>query len=397
MREENAYSFETDPRTMSDCDITKEYPFGDKPFGNLLVLRFHHKDSKSKYWFICKCIKCNTIIDDPIRFDSAIKYRGRTNKCKCIMTKSREFEDLVAEGKMYGYLKPIEYMGKNSSNQTMWKCLCTKCNKNYSIVSRSNLLKKKNPVRMCRECANKYVGELNVLDRRGRIPDTSITVLERHYSENSSDVQWLCQCDCGEKFIASSKQLSGANPILSCPKCYRNNQITHGMTDTNFYEIWSNIKQRCYNPNNPKYPIYGGRGIKMCDEWYNDFNCFKNDMYESYLEHQKHNYSTTIDRIDNDGNYCKENCRWATYRVQSNNKSYNHRYEYKGNEYTIDEFIDNGIAEVDSYNTIHSRLIRGTSINEAILDLEGRRKCINPISFFDSNGNEIQDPYNNRH
>ena len=78
------------------------------------------------------------------------------------------------------------------------------------------------------------------------------------------------------------------------------------------------IKSRCNNPNNAKYHRYGGRGIKNL---WNSFEEFKNDMYESYLEHRKNNSYSSIDRIDNDGNYCKENCKWADYKEQSRNNT----------------------------------------------------------------------------
>lgn len=93
--------------------------------------------------------------------------------------------------------------------------------------------------------------------------------------------------------------------------------MTHRLTNTRLYSIFRNMKQRCYNPNNPKYNSYGGRGITICDEWLNDFQMF-------YDWSMSHGYSDelTIDRINNDKGYSPQNCRWITW--EENRKNSNH-------------------------------------------------------------------------
>ena len=131
-------------------------------------------------------------------------------------------------------------------------------------------------------------------------------------------------------------------------------KITHGMTGDKFYWIWKSIKQRCYNNKCRGFINYGGRGIKVCDSWHNFIN-FRDDMYESYLNHLNEfgSRQTTVDRIDNDGDYCKDNCRWATMRQQANNVRNNLMIEFKGEIKTLSEWsIDLGI----SYTVLHKRI-----------------------------------------
>ena len=93
------------------------------------------------------------------------------------------------------------------------------------------------------------------------------------------------------------------------------NHYIHGKRKTRLYRIWANMKTRCINPNDPHFERYGGRGITICDEWKNDFKAFYDwSMSHGYAD------NLTIDRIDNNGNYCPSNCRWVTVKVQNQNR-----------------------------------------------------------------------------
>lgn len=143
---------------------------------------------------------------------------------------------------------------------------------------------------------------------------------------------WLCRCDCGNEIIAESYNIKRGN-TNSCGCYFREvtkiSNTKHGLSDTKFHNSWFSMKARCTNPNNEDYHNYGARNIKICKEWLVDFINFKNDMYESYLEHVDRygEAQTSLDRIDVNKDYCKENCRWATWKIQGENRRSNKNFK----------------------------------------------------------------------
>lgn len=119
------------------------------------------------------------------------------------------------------------------------------------------------------------------------------------------------------------------------------------------------MQQRCTNPNSINYERYGGRGITVCDKWLEDFREFKawadSQGYDDEVEiHKKRRDRLTLDRIDSSGDYCPENCRWATYEQQIKNRRNTIRLEYDGEEKTLGEISE--IVGID-YNTLYRRLM----------------------------------------
>lgn len=175
------------------------------------------------------------------------------------------------------------------------------------------------------------------------------------------DTHWVCHCDCG-----TERPVSMANLVLGYTKscgCYkRDKSTTHGMSrgakKHPLYNMWKSMRWRCQNPNAPRYDRYGGRGIFVCDKW-GTFLGFLEDMLPTWKP------GLTLDRIDNDGPYTKENCRWATVETQMNNISKNVRIIYKGESKTVMEIVRLGVSKVCE-DTLRNRLERGWTIEDAL-------------------------------
>lgn len=192
-----------------------------------------------------------------------------------------------------------------------------------------------------------------------------LTALYRLYNYHKKGVYWLCVCECGNLTEVSSLNLLSYH-TTSCG-CLQKEMTSkarkkHGKRHTKIYGVWQGMKRRCYNKNNPKYPIYGGRGITVCDEWNDDFQAFYNwAMSNGYKN------GLTLDRINCDGNYEPNNCRWATQQQQQRNRRNNHNITLNGETHCLLEWCE--ILGVN-YNTVTSRLHYGWSVEKA-LELKG--------------------------
>ena len=181
---------------------------------------------------------------------------------------------------------------------------------------------------------------------------------------------WLVQCDCGEERVMSSSEWN-RHARMSCG-CYQRESaskrafeqhLTHGKTGTRLYAIWSSMIRRCETKSCKEYPLYGGRGISVCDEWRKDFTAFEKWMLEHGYDDSAPRGQCTLDRKDNDGNYCPENCRVATQKEQSRNRRSNRLLTYNGVTKTMVEWAEEyGL----SVGTLRDRLSYGWSIEECL-------------------------------
>lgn len=185
-----------------------------------------------------------------------------------------------------------------------------------------------------------------------------LTIISLHErSEKSTMHKWLCQCTCGKTVVTAIQNLRTGN-TRSCGCLFTEAVVKrntkHGLMHDHkgAYRSWKDLRQRCNNPKNKSYPDYGGRGISVCERW-NSFANFFADMGDRPEKH-------SIDRIDVNGNYEPDNCRWATDKEQARNKRNNHIME---NGKTLAE--NSEIAGID-FKVVSYRVSHGYSFNDAL-------------------------------
>ena len=253
-------------------------------------------------------------------------------------------------GQQFGRLTAIKYTKRrNKSNQSLWKCRC-ECGK-IKYVTTGDLTRLK-----VTSCGCRY------LDLKGQ-QFGRLTVLRKQRMRRHARSYWLCQCQCGQR-----KCIKGTDLILSKTQscgCYRREKTSqtfrkHGDGGNNrsrLYGAWAGMKQRCLNEKCEQYKYYGGRGIKLCKLWH-DFRAFKKwalaNGWREVLE---------IDRIDNDGDYCPENCHWNTRKGNMRNTRRTRWFTINGETKSLSEWCE--IYDV-SYKTVHARLERGWDIFDAL-------------------------------
>lgn len=260
---------------------------------------------------------------------------------------------LELEGKRFGNLVVLE-RDNTYKGRTKWLCKCD-CGRIESKFG-SSLVRGR-----CTNCgfhrekdwSGKRFGKLIVIKR----------------AENKGkDTGWLCKCDCGnEKVIRAGDLRSGATQSCGC--VMRTNAIKHNMSRTRIYKVWQSMKSRVYYEKGKRYKQYGGRGIKVCDEWLDKENGFVNfynwAMANGYDENAKHG-ECTLDRINVNGNYEPSNCRFITNSEQQYNRTNNHYLTYKGKTLCLTQWAK--ILKVDSTTFCHFINDKNKTVEDFVLE-----------------------------
>ena len=300
----------------------------------------------SAQW-LCRCKDCGaekTVVGQVLK-------SGQIGICECHV----DIHNLTGKrfGKAIAIKRVEDHISSGGLHSVQWLCRCD-CGKEF--ITRACCLKNGSTTSCgCnrgRDITNKRFGRLVAIKKIG--------------SDNKGSgrgCKWLFQCDCGNTVEYYLKDVTYGK-CVSCgcreKETQQENKIkpTHGASDTPLYEVWCTIKRRCYNKNSQRYYRYGARGIKMCDEWKNSFEAF-----QSWAFANGYNEKLTIDRIDNNGDYYPENCRWADVYTQANNKSTNVYLTMNNETHTAAEW--SRITGIQA-PTIRKRIKKGWSVEDTL-------------------------------
>lgn len=199
----------------------------------------------------------------------------------------------------------------------------------------------------------------------------NIEVLRREPNNKYGNTMWLCRCDCGTEWVVVAGALKY---IRNCRKCgYKKvaeHRTKHGGAYTRLYKVYKGMLGRCNNPNRKGYQNYGGRGINVCEEWQgeNGYETFRKWALENGYDDKQ-----SIERIDVNGDYCPENCKWIKKSDQAYNKRNSLIYEMDGKKQDLAQWArEYGI----NYYTLWSRLKRGMDIRSALTKPLGKRSVL---------------------
>lgn len=183
----------------------------------------------------------------------------------------------------------------------------------------------------------------------------TVIAFERVRYQNSTRIKWIVRCDCGTlKSVSPYRVLNGNTKSCGCLKSEntisynREKKKKHGGRGDRLYHIWRGMKERCFCATSKDYPTWGGRGITVCDDWKDDYKAFRDwSLQNGYTD------DLSIDRIDANGNYCPQNCRWVDWKVQSANRRNTMQLTVNGESKTLPQLAEEyGIKYVTLYRRV---------------------------------------------
>jgi len=249
----------------------------------------------------------------------------------------------ISVGQRFGRLVVIKLHSKTKKYQKLWECKCD-CG-NPTIVRGDQLTSGHTKSCGCLQKerikeANKNIhhkgSPLNLTGQKfGRL--TAIKIIGKNKAKNNI---WECKCECGNFVnVIAHNLVNGHTKSCGCLQKEKvsiniiKRNTTHGKSDSTLYKKWCGMKRRCYNPHDKRYPDYGGRGIKICDKWVNDFKAF----YDWAIKNGYRD-GLTIERENVNKSYTPENCKWIPMSEQANNKRNNRLITKNGETHTVSEW-----------------------------------------------------------
>ena len=248
-------------------------------------------------------------------------------------------------GQRFGKLTVQECV-QDKHGKVRWRCLCDCGNESFVFGA----ILRRGGSKSC-GCRRKDAKENLMGQKFGRLTVTG-------EAPNSGEAtRWVCLCDCGNELIVRSQSLKKGN-TKSCGCLRAEMMTTHGLIDHPLYSVYQGIKGRCYQKSNRTYENYGGRGIRMCDEWHNDPSAFI-----KWAEDAGWSPGLTIDRLDNDKDYGPDNCKISTMKEQARNRRTTQKIMYNGEErLALDLIEESGLRAC----TVRGRVAWGWSWEEAL-------------------------------